>query len=345
MTFKTLITTAAFGALTIGALTAGTALGWGAAGHRMIGEVAVRALPDYMPAFLRTPQAVADIGEYSREPDRWRGAGKVSDNDRTPAHFIDLDDDGKTLAGQTLDQLPTTRSDFDASMRAKSIDPYVSGYLPYSSVDAYQQVAKDFATWRVLSFLENRETDKARKAWYAADTKRREELIKRDIGVLSHYVGDGSQPLHVSIHYNGWGEYPNPNNFTQEHIHSPIEGAFVSANISEDDIRANMAPYVPCTDPVMTCFTNRLKRHVTQVVPLYQLEKDGGFKDGDPRGKAFIAARLGEGAGDIRDVILDAWRDSKAVIVGYKAGTKLGTYDDFVAGKMDDPWLLMHGSD
>jgi hypothetical protein len=31
------------------------------------------------------------------------------------------------------------------------------------------------------------------------------------LGIWSHYGGDASQPLHVSIHYNGWGDYPMVN--------------------------------------------------------------------------------------------------------------------------------------
>ena len=42
---------------------------------------------------------------------------------------------------------------------------------------------------------EKRETNMERQAWYRADRIRREALILRDIGVLAHYVGDGSQPL------------------------------------------------------------------------------------------------------------------------------------------------------
>ena len=38
---------------------------WGSSGHRLIGVAAMRALPADLPAFLRTPGAVADIGELT----------------------------------------------------------------------------------------------------------------------------------------------------------------------------------------------------------------------------------------------------------------------------------------
>ena len=49
-----------------------------------------------------------------------------------------------------------------------------------------------------------------------------------DIGLLSHFVGDGSMPLHVSIHYNGWGPFPNPNGYTEERVHVPWEGPYTA---------------------------------------------------------------------------------------------------------------------
>ena len=45
------------GLLTLAA--SGPALAWGADGHRMIGELAMRSLPSSLPAFLRTPAARA----------------------------------------------------------------------------------------------------------------------------------------------------------------------------------------------------------------------------------------------------------------------------------------------
>ncbi len=336
MKFKTLMTT-----MVMGSLAATQALAWGDVGHRMIGEEAMRALPDYMPAFLRSAQGIADMGELAREPDRSKNSGKVHDSERDPAHFIDLDDDGNSIAGIALDNLPATKSDFEAATRAKGMEPYKSGYLPYALVDAYQQVVKDMGMYRVVSFLASKETDKTKKAWYRADMLRRQELMKRDIGYLAHYVGDSSQPLHLSIHYNGWGQYPNPQNFSQDHVHAPIESTFVAHNMTAADVRPLITPYKPCTDRIDLCFAVRLKSSWTQTVPMYQLYKDGGFTDGDTRGKVFIAQLLAKGVSELRDALVDAWRDSKSVGVGYP--TKDTTYDDFVGGKVVDPWLTLHG--
>jgi len=45
-------------------------------------------------------------------------------------------------------------------------------------------------------------------------------------------------------------------------------------------------------------------------VPLYTLEKSGGFKHGDARGIAFAEARLASGVTSLRNMIVVAWLDS-----------------------------------
>ena len=86
---------AALACLLVAAAPASGAFAWGATGHRLIGQLGEAALPADLPAFLRTPQAIEAVGEYAREPDRWRAAGRVHDTERDPAHFLDLDDDGR----------------------------------------------------------------------------------------------------------------------------------------------------------------------------------------------------------------------------------------------------------
>jgi hypothetical protein len=62
-----------------------------------------------------------------------------------------------------------------------------------------------------------------------------EQAIIFYAGWLGHYVGDGSQPLHTTIQYNGWVG-PNPNGYTTQHgIHAQFETAYVAANITAKD--------------------------------------------------------------------------------------------------------------
>jgi hypothetical protein len=323
------------------AAPASGAFAWGATGHRLIGQLGEAALPADLPAFLRTPQAVETVGEYAREPDRWRAAGRVHDTERDPAHFLDLGDDGRIFGGPALAALPATRADYDTALRAVGADSSKAGYLPYAMIDGWQQLAKDFAYWRILTAAIPREKDPERRAWMQRDLVRREALTLRDVGVWAHYVGDGSQPMHVSVHYNGWGGFPNPHGYTQDKVHAPFEGAFVRAFVGADQIRAAMAPPAPCADPIEQCVSRYLTTTWSTVEPYYALQKDGGFAGVDPvRGKAFAAERLAAAADELRDLVTTAWAASEHGAVGYPPVT----VEQVVKGGVD-PYDALYGDD
>jgi hypothetical protein len=319
----------------------GVAMAWGNTGHRFIGEAAMAALPAQLPAFMRTPQSATDVGEYSREPDRLKGAGKLFDNEHSPAHFVDLGDDGKILGGPALSTLPPLREDYETALRAVGQDSWKAGYLPYSILDSYQRLAKDFAYWRVLKAAEANPKWKTHRAWFAADRRRREALILADAGQLSHFVGDGSQPLHVTIHFNGWGaDRPNPQGFSNARLHGPFESDLVQANVTRQMVRAKLAPAKPVTAPLEKHVADYLAGTGALVVPFYEMEKAGGMAPGDPRGVALAAQQIAVGASELRDLIADAWRVSATQTVGWKPVAVA----DVVAGRVD-PYPALYGID
>ena len=317
---------------------------WGNTGHRLIGVAAMRALPDELPAFLRTPGAVAEVGELSREPDRTKGGGQPHDRERDTAHFVDMDDEARVMsaAGPSIDALPRLKSEYDAALAAAGIDVDDAGYLPYAIMDGYQQLVRDFATWRVLNAAEARESDPGKRAWYREDRQRREALILRDMGYLSHYVGDGAQPHHTSIHYNGWSrDVPNPDGFTtSRQTHSLFEGAF-TARVARLD-RVELAMAAPRLDgfDLRARVPAYLKTTLAEVRPFYMLEKAGGFREIDARGGAFANARLAAGAGELRDLFILAWRDAADDSIGWPT-VKVAEVEAGTA----DPWLSMIGED
>lgn len=342
------LASAAVAALLLVAAPAAQVSAWGNTGHRMVGVAAMRGLPAELPAFLRDPGAAADVGELSREPDRSKGGGQPHDRERDTAHFIDMDDDAHVLsaAGPSIDALPTLKSQYDAALIAAGMDVNDAGYLPYAIMDAYQQLKQDFAYWRVLDAMERRELDPGKRAWYSEDKARREQLILRDIGYLSHYVGDGSQPMHASIHYNGWGDFPNPDGFTNSRqTHGSFEGAFVRRTARLDLVEAGMpASMVPATGTdgfdLKANTVAYLKATLAQIRPFYALEKAGGFADGDARGAAFATERLAAGAAELRDLITLSWRAAGEGSIGWPA-VKVAD----VEGGTVDPWVSMIGED
>lgn len=299
------------------------ALAWGAHGHRIVNGDAASALPADLPDFLRTPDAIAEITTLGPEADRVRGSGKTRDADYGPAHFIDLEDDGTVAEAIKLSALPPTRRAFDMALRSgppvKGVAPdqYSEGWLPFEIVDGFELVVKDFAIWRVDRFGETSGAP-ADRAFFAADRRLREDLILRDIGYWGHFVADASQPLHVSVHYNGWGDYPNPNNFSQSHtIHARFETAFVNAHASPAAARALMTPYVPSSAPILARVEAYLATTGSFVPTVYRLEAAGAFEAGTPAAVTFTLERLAAGASMLRDLIADAYAASLEAKVGY----------------------------
>ena len=333
---------AASTALFLSLVWSGQALAWGSTGHRLVARAAVEALPTELPAFMRGAQFAADAAEFAREPDRSRRSGRVHDNERDAAHYVDADLDGKALGGQSLDALPPTREAFETALRVAGTDSWKSGYLPYAIVDGWQQLVKDLALWRADAAGERLTADPAHKAWLTGDQRRREALILSDLGVWAHFVGDGSYPLHVTSHHDGWGPGPNPGGYTLSHIHVPLEGPYVAAHVRLAAVKAKLAPYRDCHCAVEVRTGQYLLAGSKLVEPLYALEKAGGFQDGDSRGVAFMTERIAVGADELRDLIVMAWNASAQMEVGYPTPAPAA---DFEAGKVADPFVLLHSND
>ena len=313
------------------ALLPQSAHAWGATGHEWVSGIAADLLPSEVPAFLRTPEARLTIAEYGREPDRSKGSGRTHDNERDAAHFVDLGDNGEVMGVLPLEKLPETRGEYDALLNASGFDQYKVGYLPYSITDGYQQLVKDFAWWRASTYgaKHGRKSD---RAYFAADAKRRETLTLRDLGVWSHYVGDASQPQHVSIHYDTWGAGLNPNNYSQvKGFHTRWEGIWVKANLNRAAVKAAVPPFRDCACPVMQRASAFLKSSAANVVLVFQFEKEGHLQapaldaggepiralNTDPDTAKTITGWIAASAAEVRDLTTLAWRESAHSVVGY----------------------------
>ena len=299
------------------ALPAGNALAWGNSGHRMVGQLGAEAFGPEIPAFLRTKKAIDQIGELAREADRSKGAGQPHDADADPDHFVDLSDDGTVLGGPRMDAMPRDRKDYEAALQKVGETSMHAGTLYYSLVDGWQHLTIDFAYWRLLKAGEKTAKSSADRAYFKRDRELRELLILRDLGFWAHYVGDSTQPLHTTLHYNGWGDGPNPKGYTQERIHSPVEARFVERNVVKDMVKPRMYAPETCAPPIQACVARHILQSGARVEPLYQLWAQGGFKDGDPRGIAFTVEGLAMGASRLRDYVSAAWAASADGKAGY----------------------------
>lgn len=331
--------TAATGALLVA--VPNYAWAWGHTGHVSISYLAILNLPAELPGFLRSPHSAAQIGELGAEPDESKTTGTVTgvsdtgriqttstvhDAERDPGHYIDNDDNGVVLGGAvSLTALPATREAFDTAQRKAAApsgqDQYSAGYLPYTIIDGFQQVRKDFAIRRTLSVGLQAATSNADRTYFRFQLQLRQQLIIRDVGYWSHFVADASQPMHVSVHFNGWGDYPNPSGYTTAPIHAPFEGAFVRSFIDFSTVNGQVRPY---TDRGATTIEQRVPLYLAetlrQVVPTYQAAQSSGndnYQTAQPAEVAIVTTQLAAAVAELRDEITDAWRQSASVTVGF----------------------------
>jgi hypothetical protein len=275
------------------ALHAPLAHAWGNEGHRMINRLAASALPADVPDFLHTSTALDEVEYLGPEPDRWRSPAEPELNAaQAPEHFIDLE------LADALGPLPRRRLDFEAKVFAANQRPEKIGLQPWQTDEVWERLKAAMRQYRTLKAANQ-------------DTKPVEQAILFYAGWLGHYVGDGSQPLHVTVQYNGWTG-ANPNGYTTGHqIHSLFESQFVAANIHAPDVQAKMTPVKPINGDLFDAYVTYLRNTATYVEKVYQLEKAGGFVGaGSAESREFTAERLAVGASMLRDMIYSAWLDS-----------------------------------
>ncbi len=284
---------AALSALLVAGSASPLAHAWGDDGHRIVNRLAAADLPAGVPAFLRSPAAIAEIEYLGPEPDRWRSPAEPElSATQAPEHFIDLE------LAEPLMPLPHKRFDFLARAYAAGKRPDQIGLQPWQTEEVWERLKAKLREYREMS-ARHEDTSEVEKAaiFYA--------------GWLGHYVGDGSQPLHTSVQYNGWIG-PNPNGYTTAHsIHSQFESQFVSANIHAPEVQADMTPAKALEGDIFDDYMEYLKRTNGYVEKVYQLDKVGGFMGaGTPESRTFTTERLAAGASMLRDMIYTAWVDS-----------------------------------
>jgi hypothetical protein len=284
---------------------------WEQDGHRMINKLAVSNLPADVPAFLRSQAAIDEIEYLGPEPDRWRSRAEPElSAAQAPEHFIDFE------AADVLGALPHKRLDFEAKVFAAGQRPETIGLQPWEADEVWERLKAAMRQYRAM-VAAGQDT----KPGAAVDTKPVEAAILFYAGWLGHYVGDGSQPLHVTIHYNGWVGL-NPNGYTTGHqIHHLFEGPFVAANIHAPEVQAKMTTAKLIEGDMFDAYVAYLRHTGTYVEKVYQFEKAGGFVGaGTPESRDFTATRLADGASMLRDMIYTAWVDSAQPVPDAPAG-------------------------
>lgn len=307
-------------ALLVARTTAPHACGWDYEVHRAIVDLALGALPTNFPAFVFTPAAQERLMFLSGEPDRWRNAStEVAFSHATAAdHYLDIEE--LEPLGLRLDELPLFRYQFAARVletrarhpeRFKPLDAArdrdgtaaFPGFLPWTIVEGMGRLQSAF------SFLQACET----AGGYPEEIENARANVLYAMGVVSHFVGDATQPLHTTRHHHGWvGD--NPHGYTTNRgIHAWIDGGFFqrTGGVPVESLRARMRParaLEEARDPESTFrFLLRwLEEQHRQVEPLYRLEKEGKLSGVGPlgqEGRPFLEGQVVRAA----QMLADLW--------------------------------------
>ena len=279
-------------------LAPASGFGWGNEGHRMINKLAASTLPADVPAFLRSEASISEIEYLGPEPDRWRSRAEPElSAAQAPEHFIDLE------PADALGSLPRNRLDFEAIVFTHGQRPEKIGLQPWETIEVWERLKASLREYRHLA---------GDSAANQKDLIAAENAAVFYAGWLGHYVGDGSQPLHTTINYDGWALKDNPKGFSTAHgIHWRFEGPFVAANIKESDAASRMTAPRTISGDVFDSYVLYLRHSATLIETVYAFDKAGAFENaGTPESRAFTAERLAAGASELRDLIDTAWVES-----------------------------------
>ncbi len=304
-----------------------TARAWDYEGHRLINQLALDSLPEKFPAFVRAAAARERIGFLGGEADRWRNTPDLAlKHCNGPDHYFDIDylEDYKI----EVSQLSPFRYEFTAQLIAgraahpqnfPAIDPLkdsdrtktLIGFLPWTITEFQGKLKSAF------SYLKEYET-----AGKPEEIVNAQENIIYLMGVMGHFVGDGSQPLHTTKHHHGWVG-TNPKGYSTNYsIHSWIDGGYIlQFGVSADKLRAKLRPAKLVSSggfPVVGAnmfqgVMSYLDEQFEQVEPLYQLEKAGklsGRRELSQEGHDFITSQMLKASQMLGDLWFTAWQQA-----------------------------------
>lgn len=276
-----------------------SAAAWGEKGHMMINRLAIDAASAKLPEFMGASRD--HIIYNGPEPDRWRDEGRTSAMNTVQAadHFFDSE-----LWGP-ISTIEPNRYAFMEKVAAKRIELVKIGYLPYTILENYGKLVNAFRYWRSAKTPEDRESARQNAVYVA--------------GVLGHYVGDGSMPMHLSIQYNGWLDTsPNPKGFTTDRgFHNRYEGLYVNAAVEASAVRPKVLPPQRLAN-VWESIKQYLVVAYNELEPAYELEKAGEFNPQQPRprGTEFIITEIARGSTMLSNLWYTAWLESAEPVPG-----------------------------
>ncbi len=302
---------------------------WDYEGHRIVAQLALAALPEDFPRIVAGPDEAERVAFLSAEPDRWRNVPDLPLKHAGGSwgdHFLDLE--YLTDAGLDLDTLTSFRYEFVlqfARGRAahaaafKPIDPARNldrtaewpGFAPWAIAEHFARLRSGFSYLRVFE-----------EVGTPAEAANARANLLYVMGLLAHYVGDCSQPLHTTKHYNGWSG-ANPRGYpTWNGLHSWIDGGIIARTglrfpaLRERALPPRVLPLGPRADgrdPLFVAVLDYIRVQHRQVETIYELGKAGRLGQAPgaevpPETRRLIEEQLLAGGQMLASVWLTAFR-------------------------------------
>jgi hypothetical protein len=301
---------------------------WNAAGHRTISCLALEAADLRAAPWLGTMEVRERILFQSNHADRLRSRqSPVLRHLNEADHYFEMDRLGSI--GLTLNTVPPLRRAYLqaivlADQRRGETAPPVSppqyllagpGFLAHGMAESRDLLAAALHQVRILEILADPRRDLQLK-------QSRADVIHA-LGRLGHLVGDGSQPLHTTRHFNGWIGV-NPHGFTRSKAFHRLvdsrpggeETLSCAGLLSRLPAMATGVQVTSVASPTDEAAEDRWDEMLDYlgdthalVEPLYALERDGRFNG--PDGTSFIAGRLLAGATMLAVLLQGALEESR----------------------------------
>jgi hypothetical protein len=299
---------------------------WGVRGHTVANLAAVEGIPQDGPVFLKSLEAY--IGHLGTIPDTWRSPSEP---------YLRISEDANhgwyTEGFAFIPNPPHSRTEFtlrvyDEYLRVKATDPErakllnirYTGLQAYSIIEGYERMKAGMRLYRAVDNPEQLRTSIA--ATYAAispllhDPAQVKQMLANDIafymGWVGHYVADAAQPLHDSIHHDGWSG-DNPKGYTRDPtIHGRFESRYVDLiEVTSDDVVKYMRKEPRHYDDVWKAVLDHSLEARNSVEDVYRLDLRGAFqKKYDQEARELVYQRLAAGASFLRDLAYTAWIES-----------------------------------
>ncbi|HVU07483.1 MAG TPA: hypothetical protein VHG89_02945, partial [Verrucomicrobiae bacterium] len=187
----------------------------------------------------------------------------------------------------------------------------LDGFLPWAITENYEKLKSDFSVLKAFQTHGGTPTEIANAQ---AD-------IVYVMGVLGHFVGDGSQPLHTTKYFNGWDPKDDPKGYTtRTTFHSWIDGGYFR-KVGGIKIEPLISKIQPATRIANAGQPNGLFRDVVAylvaqnkfVEPLYEMEKNGQLTGESGKGMdglPFLENQLVKAGQMLGDIWLTAWLEA-----------------------------------